>query len=256
MGILQGKRILVTGVTATSSIAYEVARIAGEQGASVVVSNFGRAMSLTHRVVRRLDPVPPVIELDVTNEDHLANLPAMLGEHLDGLDGLVHSVAYANPETALGGKFLTTGWDDVATALRVSAYSLAELTRSCRPLLVPGASIVGLTFDASVSWPAYDWMGVSKAALESVSRYLSRYLGPEQIRCNIVSAGPLETLAKKAIPGVAGLDSTWNERACLGWDPTDAVPTAKAVVALLSDWFPKTTGEIVHVDGGVHATGA
>ncbi|HET9128739.1 MAG TPA: enoyl-ACP reductase FabI [Propionibacteriaceae bacterium] len=256
MGILEGKNILVTGVTMNTSIAYEVARIAQNEGATVVVSNFGRALSLTRRIVQRLDPVPPVIELDVTNAEHLAGLTERLSEHVEQLDGIVHSIAYANPETALGGNFLSTGWDDVATSLQVSAYSLVSLTTACQPMFGDSASVVGLTFDASVSWPAYDWMGVSKAALESASRYLSRYLGPSGVRSNLVAAGPLETIAKKAIPGASTFNDVWAERAPLGWDPTDMEPTAKAVVALLSDYFPKTTGEIVHVDGGLHATGA
>ncbi len=256
MGILEGKRILVAGVTLNTSIAYAVAQLAQREGATVLVSNFGRALSLTRRVVAKLDPVPPVLEIDVTNPEHLAALPDLVREHVDGLDGLVHSVAYANPETALGGHFLDTPWEDVGTALHVSAYSMASLVRAARPVLRPGASVVGLTFDGSITWPMYDWMGVAKAALESTSRYLARYLGEFDIRSNLVSAGPIDTLAKKAIPGANELDNVWNTRSSLGWDQKDPVPTAKAVVALLSDWFPKTTGEIVHVDGGVHATGA
>ncbi len=177
MGILEGKNILVAGVTLDSSIGFHVARIAQAEGATVIVSNFGRAMSLTGRVIKKLDPVPPLLEVDVTNEDHLAGLADQIGQHVDHLDGLVHSLAFANPETALGGKFLSTPWADVATALQVSAYSLASLTMACKPVLAAEASVVGLTFDARISWPVYDWMGVSKSALESTSRYLARYLG-------------------------------------------------------------------------------
>jgi enoyl ACP reductase len=256
VGILEGKNILVAGVTLDTSIGFHVAKIAQGEGATVVVSNFGRAMSLTSRVIKKLDPVPLLFEVDVTNDDHLAGLPAQLGEHLDHLDGLVHSLAFANPETALGGKFLGTPWSDVSTALQVSAYSLASLTMACKPLLAEPASVVGLTFDATVSWPVYDWMGVSKAALESTSRYLARYLGPQGIRINLVAAGPLETLAKRAISGADAFNEVWAQRAPLGWDPRDMTPTAKAVVALLSDFFPKTTGEMIHVDGGLHSTGA
>jgi len=256
VGILDGKTVLVAGVTLDTSIAFHVARIASAEGATVVVSNFGRAMSLTARVIKKLDPVPALLEVDVTNEEHLAGLADALVEHTDTLDGLVHSLAFANPETALGGKFLSTPWPDVATALHVSAYSLASLTMACRPLLAPAASVVGLTFDARVSWPVYDWMGVSKAALESTSRYLARYLGPAGVRVNLVAAGPLETLAKRAIGGAEEFNSVWAQRAPLGWDPKDMDPTARAVAALLSDWFPKTTGEMIHVDGGVHAMGA
>ncbi|HEY5887709.1 MAG TPA: enoyl-ACP reductase FabI [Acidimicrobiales bacterium] len=256
MGILEGKTVLVSGVTLDSSIGFHVARIAQAEGASVLVSNFGRAMSLTARVLKRLDPVPPLLEVDVTNEEHLAGLADAVGEHADRLDGLVHSLAFANPETALGGKFLSTPWSDVATALQVSAYSLASLTMACKPRLSASASVVGLTFDARTSWPGSDWRGVSKSALESTSRYLARYLGPEGIRVNLVAAGPLETLAKKVIGGADEFNTVWGSRAPLGWDPKDMAPTARAVVALLSDFFPKTTGEMIHVDGGLHSTGA
>ena len=257
MGILEGKSILVTGVTMNTSIAYKVAEIAQAEGATVVVSNFGRAMSLTNRIVKRLDPAPAVLELDVTNADHLAALPATLAElGVERLDGVVHSVAFANPETALGGKFLSTPAEDVSQAIHISAYSLVSLTMACKPILNNPSSVVGLTFDARVSWPTYDWMGVAKAALESASRYLARYVGPDGIRSNIVAAGPLDTIAKKAIPGANTFNDIWGDRAPLGWDDQDATPTAKAVVALLSDWFPATTGEMIHVDGGLHSTGA
>jgi enoyl-[acyl-carrier protein] reductase I len=256
VGILEGKNVLVAGVTLDTSIAFHVARIAQAEGATVLVSNFGRAMSLTNRVIKKLDPVPALLEVDVTNSEQLAGLAVAAGEHVDRLDGLVHSLAFANPETALGGKFLSTPWSDVGTALHVSAYSLASLTMACRPLFARSASVVGMTFDATVSWPVYDWMGVAKSALESTSRYLARYLGPEGVRVNLVAAGPLETLAKKAIGGAKEFNEVWAQRAPLGWEPTDMEPTARAVVALLSDWFPRTTGEMVHVDGGVHAMGA
>lgn len=256
MGILEGKNILVAGVTMNTSIGYRVAEIAQAEGATVIVSNFGRAMSLTGRILKRLDPQPPLIELDVTNDEHLATLADRLREHVDHLDGVVHSIAFANPETALGGKFLTTPFADVGVSMHVSAYSLVSLTMACKPLFGDTASVVGLTFDARTSWPTYDWMGVSKAALESASRYLARYLGPEGVRSNLVAAGPLETIAKKAIPGAESFNDIWADRAPLGWDPKDLTPTAKAVVALLSDWFPATTGEMLHVDGGLHATGA
>lgn len=256
MGILEGKNILVAGVTMNTSIGYKIADLAQREGANVVVSNFGRAMGITARVIKKLDPVPPLIELDVTNDEDLAGLADALREHFDHLDGVVHSIAFANPETALGGNFLKTSWPDVGQAVHISAYSLVALTMACRPLLRRGSSIVGLTFDASVSWPFYDWMGVAKAALESANRYLSRYLGPEGIRSNLISAGPIDTLAKKAIPGTSEYNRVWGERAPLGWDPADSSPAAKGVLTLLSDFFPATTGEIIHVDGGLHATGS
>lgn len=256
MGILDGKRILVAGVTLDTSIGFAAAKVAQEQGAQVVVSNFGRALNITRRIVGRLPEPAPVIELDVTDDAHLERLPALLGEHVDGLDGVFHSIAYGNPETLLGGKFLTGPWPDVAQAVQVSAYSLASLTTACLPMMSSGGSVVGMTFDATVAWPVYDWMGVAKAGLESCSRYLARDLGPRGIRVNLVSAGPLKTLAAKAIPGFEELEANWTERSPLGWDPVDLDPTARAVVALLSDFFPATSGEIVHVDGGYHAMGA
>jgi enoyl ACP reductase len=255
-GILEGKRILVAGVTMDRSIGFAAAKLAQEQGATVLISNFGRALGITRRIAKRLPVEPPVIELDVTDESHLAALPDAVLEHVDGLDGVVHSIAYGNPETLLGGKFLQGPWPDVAQAVQVSAFSLMSLTQACRPLMDSGGSVVGLTFDATVAWPAYDWMGVAKAALESCSRYLARDLGPDGIRVNLVSAGPLQTLAAKAIPGFEDLESMWATRAPLGWDNKDYEPTAKAICALLSDFFPATSGEIVHVDGGFHAMGA
>ncbi|MFT3889589.1 MAG: enoyl-ACP reductase FabI [Arachnia sp.] len=257
MGLLEGKNILVTGVTMRTSIAYAVVEIAQREGANVVVSAAGRAVAPATRAISKLDPVPPIVEIDVTNPEHLAALPDLLRPHFEGgLDGIVHAIAYANPETALGGAFLTTDWDSVSTALHISTYSLQSLTMAAKPLLNRGASVVGLTFDARVSWPTYDWMGVAKAALESTSRYLARYLGPDGIRCNLVAAGPIDTVAKKAIPGASTFNDIWAERAPLSWDSGDAGPSAKAVVALLSDWFPATTGEMIHVDGGLHSTGA
>jgi enoyl-[acyl-carrier protein] reductase I len=256
MGILEGKRILVAGVTMDSSIGFSVAKVAQEQGATVLISNFGRALGITRRIAKRLPTEPVVLELDVTDQAHLDGLEAAVREHVDGLDGVVHSIAFGNPETLLGGKFLEGPWEDVAQAVQVSAYSLKSLAVAARPLMSSGSSIVGLTFDATTAWPAYDWMGVAKAGLESTSRYLARDLGPEGIRCNLVSAGPLRTLAAKAIPGFSELEDLWGTRAPLGWDNTDQDPTARAVCALLSDFFPATTGEIVHVDGGFHAMGA
>lgn len=258
-GILAGKNVLVAGVTMDTSIGFAVAKYAQEQGATVVISNFGRALRITRRIAKRLPVTPAVVELDVTDPEHLAALPDALREHLGAdavLHGVVHSIAYGNPETLLGGKFLDGPWEDVSQAVQVSAYSLKDLAVACRPMLGEGGSIVGLTFDAGVSWPVYDWMGVSKAALESCSRYLARYLGPDGIRVNLVSAGPLRTLAAKAIPGFEELESMWTTRAPLGWDNTDSEPTARAICALLSDLFPATTGSIIHVDGGFHTTGA
>lgn len=255
MGILEGKRILVTGVLTDQSIAFHVARLAQEEGATVVLTSFGRALSLTRRSASRLPVEAPVIELDVTSSDDLAALAGRVGEHVDRLDGVLHSIGFA-PESALGGRFLETPWADVSTAVEVSAYSLKALTMACRPLMGSGSSVVGLDFDATVAWPTYDWMGVAKAALESTSRYLARDLGPAGIRVNLVAAGPIRTMAAKSIPGFDDFENVWKSRAPLDWDLDDPGPAARACVALMSDWFPATTGEIVHVDGGVHSQGA
>jgi enoyl-[acyl-carrier protein] reductase I len=256
MGLLDGRKVLVTGVLTDGSIAFHIARLAQEQGAQVVLSSYGRVMSLTTRISARLPQPVSIIELDVTSDEDLAALESRVREHFpDGLDGVVHSIGFA-PEAALGGNFLNTSWEDVATAMQVSAYSLKSLTMAARPLFNGGGSVVGLDFDATVAWPKYDWMGVAKAALEATSRYLARDLGAENIRVNLVAAGPIKTMAAKSIPGFQEFENVWNERAALAWDVNDPVPAAQAVVALLSDWFPKTTGEIIHVDGGVHAMGA
>jgi enoyl-[acyl-carrier protein] reductase I len=254
--LLQDRTVLVTGVLTPSSIAFTCARIAQEQGATVVLTSFGRAASVTGRAARKLPAEPVVLELDVTDQAHLDALAPQLADRWGAVHGVVHAVGFA-PAACLGqddGLFAAS-WDEVATALQVSTWSLPALAKAVRPVLVPGASIVGLDFDASVAWPAYDWMGVAKAGLESASRYLARDLGPAGIRVNLVAAGPLRTVAARSIPGFSQIDEVWQGRAPLGWDVDDPEPAARAVVALLSDWFPATTGEIIHVDGGVHAIG-
>jgi len=254
MSLLDGKRILVTGVLTDASIAFHVAKVAQQEGATVVLTGFGR-LSLVERIAKRLPDPPPVLELDVTDTGHLDSLADRVREHVDGLDGVVHGIGFA-PGTAMGGNFLSTPWPDVATAVQVSAYSLKSLTMAALPLMGRGGSVVAMDFDASVAWPVYDWMGVAKAALESTSRYLARDLGPQGIRVNLMSAGPLRTMAAKSIPGFEQFQDMWPDRAPLGWDLSDPEPAARCCVALLSDWFPATTGEIIHVDGGVHAVGA
>ena len=250
--LLKGKTLLVTGVLTDRSIAFSVARIAAEEGAKVVLSAFGRTTSLTTRIAKRLPGEPPVIELDVTSEADLKALPERVGEHTDVLDGVLHAIGFA-PPSCLGEGVLDTPWSDVATALQVSTWSYPALARACLPMMPAGSSYVGLDFDATVAWPAYDWMGVAKAGLESANRYLARDLGEHGVRANLVAAGPLKTMAAKSIPGFSKFEDVWSERAPLGWDVQDADPTARACVALMSDWFPKTTGSIVHVDGGFHA---
>jgi len=255
MVLLTGKKILVTGVLTDASIAFHVARLAQEEGATVLLTSYGRVLRLTERISARLPQPAPVIELDVTSETDLAALADRVREHVDGLDGVVHSIGFA-PESALGGNFLNTAWEDVATAMHVSAFSLKSLTMAAKPLFGSSASVVGLDFDATVAWPKYDWMGVAKAALESTSRYLARDLGKENIRVNLVAAGPIKTMAAKSIPGFADFEEVWNARSPMHWDVSDPVPAAQAVIVLLSDWLPKTTAEILHVDGGLHGMGA
>ncbi|MEU4093082.1 enoyl-ACP reductase FabI [Streptomyces sp. NPDC026673] len=253
-GILAGKRILITGVLMESSIAFHTAKLAQEQGAEIILTAFPRP-TLTERIAKKLPKPVKVIELDVTNEEHLASLADVVREELGGLDGVVHSIGFA-PQDALGGNFLNTPFESVSTAMHVSAYSLKALTMACLPLMQEGGSVVGLTFDAQYAWPQYDWMGPAKAALEATSRYIARDLGKQNIRCNLISAGPIGSMAAKSIPGFGELADVWNHRSPLEWDVSDPEPAGRGVVALLSDWFPKTTGEIVHVDGGLHAVGA
>jgi enoyl-[acyl-carrier protein] reductase I len=253
MGILAGKRILVTGVLTDSSIAFHVARVAQEQGATVVLTGYGR-LSLVERIAKRLPDPPPVLELDVTDPEQLGSLAERVSGHVDRLDGVVHAIGFA-PQEAMGGNFLNTSWEDVATAVHASTFSLKALAMATLPLMTGGGSIVGLDFDASRAWPGYDWMGVAKAGLESCARYLARDLGGKGVRVNLVSAGPLRTMAAKSIPGFERFEGLWAERAPLGWNISDPEPAARGCVALLSDWFPATSGEIVHVDGGAHAIG-
>uniref|UniRef100_A0AAU2VBE8 Enoyl-[acyl-carrier-protein] reductase [NADH] n=1 Tax=Streptomyces sp. NBC_00003 TaxID=2903608 RepID=A0AAU2VBE8_9ACTN len=253
-GILEGKRILITGVLLESSIAFHAAKLAQEQGAEVILTAFPRP-TLTERIAKKLPKPAKVIELDVTNQEHLDRLAGLVKDELGGLDGIVHSIGFA-PQDALGGNFLNTPFESVATAMHVSAFSLKSLTMALRELLGPGSSVVGMTFDAQYAWPQYDWMGPAKAALEATSRYMARDLGKDEIRCNLISAGPIGSMAAKSIPGFGELADVWNHRAPMEWDMADPEPAGKGIVALLSDWFPKTTGEIIHVDGGLHAVGA
>jgi enoyl-[acyl-carrier protein] reductase I len=250
--LLQDKKLLITGVLKDNSIAFHVAKLAQEEGAEVVLTSFGRAMKITQAMAKRLPTTPPVIELDVTNKEHLDSLAERLGEHVDHLDGVLHSIGYA-PAGAFN--FLDASWEDVATAVHASAYSLKALAVASLPLMSRGGSVVGLTFDAQYAWPIYDWMGVAKAAFESTSRYCARDLGPKGVRVNLVAAGPIRTTAANSVPGFQTFEDSWDNKAPLGWSVNDAVPAAKACVALLSDWFPATTAEIIHVDGGVHAMG-
>ena len=253
---LAGKRLLITGVLTKDSIAFAAAEEAQRAGAEVVLTSFGRALRMTRRAARQLPDEADVLELDVTAPEHFERLTGELLERWGGLDGVLHSVAFAPPD-ALGGNFLETPESSAVDAFRVSAYSMSALTRCALPLFerAGGGSVVGLDFDASTSWPAYDWMGVSKAALESVSRYLARYTGPRGVRVNLVSAGPLATAAAQGIPGFSAMAAGWAAQSPLGWDAWDTGPVARAICFLLSDWSTGITGEILHVDGGRHAMG-
>ncbi|MDA8148004.1 MAG: enoyl-ACP reductase FabI [Actinomycetota bacterium] len=262
MGLLDGKRILVTGVLTDTSLAFAVAQAAQREGAEIVLSGAGRGLSLTRRTARKLPVEADVLEIDVTQPDQVRDAAVQLAGRWDRLDGLLHAIGYAPPE-CLGGDIFQAGWDQVQVALQVSTYSLKALVEAFRPMLAAagrdgrkGASVVALDFDATVAWPAYDWMGVAKAALESLGRYLARDTGAERIRVNMIAAGPVKTMAARSIPGFAAFEDTWAQRAPLGWDVLDAGVVADACVGLLSDLFPMTTGEIIHVDGGAHAMGA
>jgi enoyl-[acyl-carrier protein] reductase I len=259
VGLLDGKRLLITGVLTDASLAYATAKLAQEEGAEIVLSGAGRALSLTRRTARKLPTEPEVLEIDVTSPEQLAAAGAALASRWDRLDGILHAIGFAPPD-CLGSGMFAAGWDDVSVALNISTYSLKALVDAFLPLLEAsgkggGASVVGLDFDATVAWPVYDWMGVAKAALESLSRYLAKELGPKGIRVNLIAAGPVRTMAAKSIPGFSAFEDTWADRAPLGWDVHDASAVAKACLALFSDLFPLTTGEIIHVDGGVHAVG-
>ena len=255
MGILDGKRLLITGVLTDASLAFSVARLAQEEGAEIVLTGAGRGMRLTERTARKLPREAEVREFDVTSAEQADNLRDHLSSTWGRVDGALHAIGFA-PEICLGEDFMAAEWSDVAVAMEISAYSLKTVAEVVAPLMSNGGSIVGLDFDARFAWPAYNWMGVAKAALESTSRYLARALGPDGVRVNMVAAGPIRTMAAKSIPGFSEFEDAWSNRAPLGWDVNDGEPVARACVALLSDWFPSTTGEMVHVDGGYHAIGA
>ncbi len=255
--LLEGKRLVITGVLTDDSIAWHTARLAIEEGAELVLTGFGRSMRLTQRVAERLPITPDVIELDINDPTHMEALVADLESRWGAVDGALHAIAFA-PADALGGEFLDTSAESAATAFTTSAFSYKTLAVGLLPLMkkAGGGSLVSLDFDNTQAWPAYDWMGVAKSALESVTRYLARYLGDDNIRVNAVSAGPLATVAAKSVPGFGLFEDAWAERAPLGWDVTDPGPVARMITVLLSDWTQMTSGEIVHVDGGFHAVAA
>ena len=255
MGLLDGKNIVITGVLTDASLAFGVAELAQREGANVVLTGAGRALSLTQRTGRKLPTPVDVYELDVTVPEHLVAVREALAEKWGRVDGVLHSIGFA-PEVCLGDDFMAARWSDVSIAMHISAYSLKALADAFAPLMTNGGSFVGLDFDNTVAWPAYNWMGVAKSALESVNRYLAKALGPQGIRSNLVAAGPIRTIAAKSIPSFSVFEDVWDTRAPLGWNVNDSSAVAKACVALLSDWFPATTGEMIHVDGGYHATGA
>ena len=255
MSILKGKNLLITGILTDASLAYSVAQLALDEGANIIITGAGRGLRLTERTARKLDGEVDVLEFDVTDPEHATKVRAELESKWGRVDGALHAIGFM-PEVGLGEDFLAASWDEISVGFDISAYSSKTVAETILPLMSGGGSIVGLDFDAKVAWPAYNWMGVAKAALESASRYLARSLGPENIRVNLVAAGPIRTMAAKSIPGFKEFEDAWDGRAPLGWDVNDSSAVARACVALLSDWFPMTTGEIIHVDGGYHAIGA
>ena len=258
--LLDGKKLLITGVLTDDSIAFAAAKVAQEQGAEILLTNVGRGVRLTERVARKLPTAPDVLQMDVNNPDDVAAVAEAVSSRWGRLDGALHSIGFM-PQDALGGNFLSAPWESVAFGFQTSAYSLKALAVGLlEPLKVAGAdrgaSIVSLTFDGRVAWPIYDWMGVAKAGLEATTRYLARDLGEHNIRVNTVSAGPIRTMAGKNIPGFDAIAGTWSKRAPLDWSLVDATPVGQMCAFLLSDWSSMTTGEMVHVDGGYHALGA
>lgn len=255
MGLLDGKRLLITGVLTDTSLAFGAAKLAQEEGAEIILTGAGRGLRLTQRTARKLPVEADVLELDVTDPDHAVTVRETIAEKWGTLDGALHAIGFA-PEVCLGDDFMEATWDDVSVAMQISTYSYKTIAEIAVPLMPNGGSIVGLDFDATVAWPTYNWMGVAKAALESANRYLARQHGPAQVRFNLVAAGPIRTMAAKSIPGIDQFQQVWEDRAPLGWDVRDSSAVAKACVALMSDWFPQTTGTMLHVDGGYHAIGA
>ncbi len=256
MGLMDGKKLLITGVLTDASLAFEVAKLAQLEGAEVVLTGAGRGMRLTERTAKKLPESCDVLPLDVTEPNEIEAVAAELNDRWGRVDGVLHAIGFA-PESCLGGNFLNAEWSDVSVAMHISAYSLKALAGGLQPLLAEAkGNVVGLTFDASVAWPVYDWMGVAKAAFESTARYLAKSLGPDGIRVNLISAGPIRTMAAKSIPGFTEFEDAWQSWAPMGWDINDQHSVAKTTLALMSDWFPMTTGEIIHVDGGYHAMGA
>ena len=255
MGILEGKNVLITGVLTDSSLAFGIAQLAQREGANIVLTGAGRGLSLTSRTARKFDTEPEVFEFDVTNPEHVETVRSQLESSMGNLDAALHAIGFA-PEACLGDDFMAATWDDVKVALEISAYSYKTLAEVVTPLMPEGGSVIGLDFDATVSWPAYNWMGVAKAALESTNRYLAKTHGPNNIRFNLVAAGPIRTVAAKSIPAFSKFEDVWDDRAPLGWDVRDSSAVARSTVALLSDWFPATTGSMIHVDGGYNIMGA
>lgn len=254
MTLLAGKTILVTGILTEQSIAFHAARLAQEHGASCIFTSFGRRMKITGKIIGRLAQSGPLLELDATSQQDVDTLQERVLEHTDKVDGIIHCISASKP-TAVGEHFLSAKWDDIETSLRVSGTSLHAVAAALVPIMPQGSSVVGVTLDGVPVWPLYGFAGVAKATYEAVSRYLASALGPHGIRSNLIASGPLDNFTQQAVAGIDHTEGVWEKRAPLGWDRKDFSPVAKAVVALLSDWFPATTGDIVYVDGGYHAMG-
>ncbi len=255
MGLLEGKNVLITGVLTDASLAFGVAQLAQREGANLILTGAGRGLRLTEKTARKLDTEPEVLEFDVTNPDHVPAVRNHLESTWGRVDAALHAIGFA-PESCLGDDFMAAPWDDVKVALEISTYSYKTLAEVVCPLMTGGGSVVGLDFDATVAWPAYNWMGVAKAALESANRYLARTHGENNIRFNLVAAGPIRTIAAKSIPAFAKFEDVWDDKAPLGWDVRDSSAVARTTVAMLSDWLPATTGSMIYADGGYNAMGA
>ncbi len=253
-GLLDGKTALVMGVANRWSIAWAVARAFSREGARVVFTFQGERQEKDVRELAGTLPDSVVLPCDVTRDEELARLGEAVKERTGGVDGLVHSLAFANRED-LSGAFLDTSRTGFALALDVSAYSLVATARHLAPALSPGAAIVTLTYLGSTRvMPNYNVMGVAKAALEASVRYLASDLGPRGIRVNAISAGPIKTASARAIQGFSKILEVMEQRAPLRRN-TDPMEVADAAVFLASPLARGITGEVLFVDNGFHIMG-
>lgn len=251
---------VVMGLLDTASIAFSIGQTLTRMGGNVIytVQNERIKRLLLEPSLEELgDPACTIDKLniefcDVTIEQEVKDLFEKLGT----VDGVVHSIAYANPKTCLGVEFHTDVIDDIKLSFHISCISLATVTRYAQPCMKEGGSIVALTFDSHRAYAYYNWMGMNKAALEALVRSLARRHGKDLVRINAVSAGPLTTKAASKIPGFVELANTWNAISPIPWDPdNDKGEVANMVAFLLGPYARKITGQTIFVDGGASIIG-